>query len=81
MELAGRDRRQLVLDILTDSFDTNKSVNYVVKQDIKRRDPSKICRISWLCVIDLTGIETLLGRFKFEHRHFDMQNFKSTKRH
>jgi len=38
MERAGRDRRQLVLDILTDSFDTNKSVNYVVKQDIRRRD-------------------------------------------
>ena len=29
--------RSVVIDILSDSFDTNKSVNYIVKQDEKRR--------------------------------------------
>lgn len=38
MERAGRDERKLVVDILTDSFDTNKSVNYVVNQDVNRKD-------------------------------------------
>lgn len=34
-KLADKD---LVLDILTESFDANKSVNYVVKQDSKRKN-------------------------------------------
>jgi len=32
------ENKQLVIDILTSSFDTNKSVNYIVKQDNKRID-------------------------------------------
>lgn len=27
--------KQLVIDILTSSFDNNKSMNYIVKQDIQ----------------------------------------------
>lgn len=32
------ENKKLVIDILTSSFDTNKSVNYIVKQDNKRID-------------------------------------------
>ena len=34
---ATRDHKTLVIDILCESFDTNKSVNYVVKQDMNRK--------------------------------------------
>lgn len=34
------ENKQLVIDILTSSFDTNKSVNYIIKQDNKR--PNRI---------------------------------------
>jgi ribosomal protein S18 acetylase RimI-like enzyme len=37
MRLAQQRERNLVIDILAESFDANKSVNYVVKQDGKRR--------------------------------------------
>lgn len=33
---AGYNEKNLVIDILTKSFDTNQSVNYIVKQDEKR---------------------------------------------
>lgn len=33
---AGYNEKNLVIDILTKSFDTNQSVNYIVKQDRKR---------------------------------------------
>ncbi|MFN3404842.1 MAG: GNAT family N-acetyltransferase [Cytophagaceae bacterium] len=35
---AAYSDRSLIIDILTDSFDENKSVNYVVKQDRKRKE-------------------------------------------
>jgi GNAT superfamily N-acetyltransferase len=38
MRRATVNDRQLVIDILKKSFDDNKSVNYVVKQDQKRKD-------------------------------------------
>jgi ribosomal protein S18 acetylase RimI-like enzyme len=37
MKRAGKNQKQLVIDILAESFDQNRSVNYVVKQDEKRR--------------------------------------------
>lgn len=33
---AGSNDKSLVIDILTKAFDTNKSTNYIVKQDAKR---------------------------------------------
>ena len=33
---ATYDDKELIIDILTDSFQTNQSVNYIVKQDSKR---------------------------------------------
>ncbi|WP_218330740.1 GNAT family N-acetyltransferase [Hydrotalea lipotrueae] len=36
MKKAQRDDKNLVVDILTKSFDTNLSVNYIIKQDSKR---------------------------------------------
>jgi ribosomal protein S18 acetylase RimI-like enzyme len=36
MKKATKGDRQLVIEILTDSFDENQSVNYIVKPDIKR---------------------------------------------
>ena len=36
MKRAGEDQRSLVVGMLSESFDDNKSVNYVVKQDEKR---------------------------------------------
>lgn len=36
MVKANRNDKVLVIDILTKSFDTNQSVNYIVKQDQKR---------------------------------------------
>ena len=33
---AAYSDKNLVVDILTDSFETNQSVNYIVKQDKKR---------------------------------------------
>jgi hypothetical protein len=41
MRRATVNDRQLVIDILKKSFDDNKSVNYVVKQDQKRKDRIK----------------------------------------
>ena len=38
MKRGGVEHKELVLNILSESFDDNKSVNYVVKQDIKRND-------------------------------------------
>jgi ribosomal protein S18 acetylase RimI-like enzyme len=38
MKRAGEDQRSLVVDILTKSFDNNKSVNYVVKPDERRQE-------------------------------------------
>lgn len=38
MRKAGISDKSIILDILTRSFDDNKSVNYVVKQDQKRVD-------------------------------------------
>ena len=37
MKKANLDQKTLVVDILSDSFDDNKSVNYVVKQDKNRK--------------------------------------------
>jgi len=37
MKMATADQRGLVVDILSESFESNKSVNYVVKQDAKRK--------------------------------------------
>jgi len=36
MKKADYQDKNLVVDILTKSFDTNQSVNYIVKQDKKR---------------------------------------------
>lgn len=36
MEKAKYNDKELIVDILTNSFDTNQSVNYIVKQDEKR---------------------------------------------
>ena len=36
MKKADHNDKNLVVDILTKSFDTNQSVNYIVKQDQKR---------------------------------------------
>ncbi len=36
MKQSTYEDKQLVIDILTSSFDTNKSVNFIVKQDNKR---------------------------------------------
>src|SRR5215216_1151486 len=41
MRRATVNERQLVIDILKRSFDDNKSVNYVVKQDLKREERIK----------------------------------------
>ncbi|HRK52781.1 MAG TPA: GNAT family N-acetyltransferase [Cyclobacteriaceae bacterium] len=38
MELGRVDHKELVLRILSDSFDDNKSVNYVIKQDQRRKE-------------------------------------------
>jgi ribosomal protein S18 acetylase RimI-like enzyme len=38
MKRATPSQKELVVDILSESFDANKSVNYVVKQDDRRRD-------------------------------------------
>lgn len=38
MRVATKADRALVVDILTQSFDENKSVNYIVRQDSKRRN-------------------------------------------
>lgn len=38
MKRASGDQKSLVVDILTKSFDDNKSVNYVVKQDEGRQE-------------------------------------------
>ncbi len=37
MKRAKRNDHNLVVDILAKSFDTNKSVNYIIKQDSKRK--------------------------------------------
>lgn len=37
MKNAEYSDKELVVDILTDSFETNKSVNYIIKQDNKRK--------------------------------------------
>jgi ribosomal protein S18 acetylase RimI-like enzyme len=38
MKRADEGKRSLVVDILTESFDDNRSVNYVVKQDRNRKE-------------------------------------------
>lgn len=38
MRIADKTNRKLVLDILCSSFDDNKSINFIVKQDAKRRN-------------------------------------------
>lgn len=38
MERATKDDKTLIIDILTDAFDGNKSVNYIIKQDSHRKD-------------------------------------------
>jgi ribosomal protein S18 acetylase RimI-like enzyme len=38
MKRADEGKRSLVVDILTESFDDNKSVNYVVKRDRNRKE-------------------------------------------
>lgn len=38
MKRGGGQHKELVLNILSESFDDNKSVNYVVKQDQRRKD-------------------------------------------
>lgn len=38
MRHADHKDKRLVVDILSESFDSNKSVNYVVKQDAQRKD-------------------------------------------
>jgi len=38
MKRASETQKSLIVDILSESFDDNKSVNYVVKQDKKRRE-------------------------------------------
>ncbi len=38
MKNAEYSDKELVVDILTDSFETNKSVNYIIKQDSKRKN-------------------------------------------
>ena len=35
---ADKNQKSLVIEILTNSFDNNQSVNYIVKQDIKRKE-------------------------------------------
>lgn len=35
---AGRNDKQLVIDILSNSFEANQSVNYIVKQDGRRKE-------------------------------------------
>ncbi len=42
MREAKNSDKQLVINILSKSFDTNKSINYVVKQDAKRLERIKI---------------------------------------
>ncbi len=42
MQRGTVDHRDLVVKILSESFDDNKSVNYVVKQDDKRKERIKI---------------------------------------
>jgi ribosomal protein S18 acetylase RimI-like enzyme len=37
MKRVNHDQKELVIDILSDAFDNNKSVNYVVKQDSHRQ--------------------------------------------
>src|SRR4051812_32827368 len=37
MERASVNDKELVVDVLVKAFDDNKSVNYVVKQDVDRR--------------------------------------------
>ncbi|HMU47317.1 MAG TPA: GNAT family N-acetyltransferase [Chitinophagaceae bacterium] len=37
MRIANNTDRELVVNILSASFETNKSVNYIIKQDVKRR--------------------------------------------
>lgn len=37
MKRAESNQEELIVDILAESFDSNKSVNYVVKQDSKRK--------------------------------------------
>lgn len=41
MRSAGRDKKEIIVDILSESFDTNRSVNYVVNQDSSRRQRVK----------------------------------------
>ncbi len=36
MKRAHHDKKSLVVNLLTKSFDANQSVNYIVKQDAKR---------------------------------------------
>lgn len=38
MRTASKSDKSLIVDILTHSFDANASVNYIVKQDLKRTD-------------------------------------------
>lgn len=37
MKKANLEDRKLIVDILTESFDANHSVNYIIKQDSKRK--------------------------------------------
>jgi hypothetical protein len=39
---AGRIDKSLVVQILCDAFDANKSINYIVKQDEKRKERIRI---------------------------------------
>ena len=36
MKIANRDHKKLILDILSNAFDDNQSINYIVKQDRNR---------------------------------------------
>lgn len=41
MQKAEYNDKDLIVDILTKSFDTNQSVNYIVKQDEKKNNTSQ----------------------------------------
>ena len=41
MTRASNTDKEKIVNILTDSFDDNKSVNYIIKQDVKRKQRIK----------------------------------------
>ena len=55
--LVNNQEKTCIIEILSDSFDNNKSVNYIIKQDNKRRMRVKALMSYSVDICDMFGDE------------------------